>query len=183
MISNFATAGGRRSMSDGTVPRLETERLILRAVEARDVEPYLAMMGDPEVTRFLGDGHPLSRSDAWRQLAMLAGHWVLRGCGMWVVEEKHTGAFVGRIGCLEPEGWPGFEIGYVLAQPAWGRGYAREGATAALRHAREVLGRERIISLIRPGNTGSIAVATSLGAVVAERIELFGAATDVYRYA
>ena len=164
------------------VPTLETDRLLLRGFAARDFEPYAAMMADPEVTRYLADGRPLDRAEAWRQLAMFAGHWILRGFGVWAVEERATGAFIGRIGCFEPEGWPGFEVAYTLARGAGGRGYAREGAAAALRHAREVLGRTSVISVIRPGNEGSIRVATSLGAVPDGTVEFFGAPALIYRY-
>ena len=141
-----------------------------------------AMMANPEVTRFLGDGKPVSRADAWRQMAMLAGHWTLRGFGIWAVEERSTGQLIGRIGCFMPEGWPAFEIGYVLARSAWGKGYAREAASMSLQYARETLGRTEIISLIRPPNAASIRVAESLGAVAAETIEFFGAPATVYRY-
>lgn len=164
------------------IPRLATARLLLRGFEPRDVEPYLAMMADPEVTRHLGDGRPLPRADAWRQLAMIVGHWALRGYGLWAVEERATGAFLGRIGCYEPEGWPALEVGYALARPAWGRGYAREGAAAALAHARDVLGRAEVVSIIRPANAASARVARALGAAPAETIEFFGGASVVYRY-
>jgi RimJ/RimL family protein N-acetyltransferase len=163
-------------------PRLTTERLLFRGFEPRDVEPYAAMMADPEVTRHLGDGRPLPRAEAWRQLAMFAGHWALRGYGVWAVEERATGAFVGRIGCFEPEGWPALEVAYTLARAAWGRGYAREGAAAALAHARDVLGRAEVVSIIRPANAGSIAVARALGAEPAETLDFFGAPAVLYRY-
>jgi RimJ/RimL family protein N-acetyltransferase len=164
------------------VPRLETPRLILRAFSAADVEPYTAMMADPEVTKFLGDGRPLDRTDAWRQLALLIGHWELRGFGLWAVEERATGRLIGRIGCHEPEGWPGFELGYVLSREAWGRGLAREGAAAALAYARRELARDTIISLIRPANLASIAVAQHFGARRTHSVEFFSAPTDVYTY-
>ena len=61
---------------------LETERLVLRMFEARDFEAYAAMCGDPEVMRFIGDGQPLAPPMAWRSLAMVVGHWSLRG--YWV---------------------------------------------------------------------------------------------------
>jgi RimJ/RimL family protein N-acetyltransferase len=164
------------------IPSITTERLLLRAFEPGDVEPYMAMMADPQVARFLANGRPLSRADAWRQLAMFAGHWTLKGFGVWAVEERATGKLLGRIGCMEPEGWPGFEIAYTLARPAWGHGYAREGAAAALRYARETLGRSDIISIIRSANAGSIRVASSLGATPAETVEFFGAPAVLYRY-
>ena len=165
-----------------TVPRLETARLALRAFEPSDVEPYVQMMADPDVCRFLGDGRALDRADAWRQLAMLIGHWELRGFGLWAVEERESGRFIGRIGCHEPEGWPGFEIGYVLAREVWGRGLAHEGAAVALAYARRELGRVSIISLIRPANRASIRVAERLGARRTDSVEFYGATTDVYTY-
>jgi len=155
---------------------------VLRGFTAADVEPYVRMMADPEVTRFLGDGRPLDRADAWRQLALLIGHWELRGFGLWAVEERASGGFIGRIGCHEPDGWPGFELGYVLAREAWGRGLAREGAAAALDFARRELGRDTIISLIRPANRASIAVAEHFGARRTGSVEFYGATTDVYTY-
>lgn len=164
------------------VPILTTDRLLLREFRESDFDAYAAMMADPEVTRFLADGKPLGRADAWRQMAMFAGHWHLRGFGVWAVEERHTGRFIGRIGCMHPEGWPGFEVAYTLARPHWGQGYAREGAAAALRHARVVLGRDRVISIIRPGNVGSIRVAESLGAARDGEAEFYGSPALLYVY-
>jgi RimJ/RimL family protein N-acetyltransferase len=165
-----------------SIPRIATDRLVLRGFEDDDFEPYAAMMADPQVTRFLGDGRPLARTDAWRQLALILGHWSLRGFGLWAVEERTSGALVGRVGCFEPEGWPGFEVGYVLARPFWGRGYATEAGGAALRYAREILGRDRIISLIHPANDASIRVAERLGAVADGMVDLSGHPTRVYAY-
>lgn len=164
------------------VPHLTTDRLLLRGFKPDDIEPYAAMMANPDVTRYLGDGRPLTRPEAWRQMAMFIGHWALRGFGLWAVEERATGRFIGRIGCHEPEGFPAFEIVYTLAPEAWGKGYAREGAGAALRYAREVLGRTGIASIIRPANSASIRVAQALGVVAAETVEFFGAPSVLYRY-
>ena len=164
------------------IPQLTTERLLLRHFRPEDFDAYAAMMAAPEVGRFLMDGRPLSRVEAWRQMAMFIGHWDLRGYGLWAVEERETGRFIGRIGCLEPEGFPAFEIAYTLMPSAWGHGYAREGAAAALRYAREVLGRTRIASIIRPANVASIRVAQSLGAIAGEAVEFFGASSTVYWY-
>lgn len=164
------------------IPDLTTDRLLMRGFAPGDFEAYAAMMAHPEVTQYLMDGRPLSRAEAWRQMAMFLGHWTLRGFGVWAVEERATGQFVGRIGCLEPEGFPAFEIAYTLTRSAWGRGYAREGAATALRYARETLNRREIASIIRPANTASIRVAQSLGAVAAETVEFFGAPSVIYRY-
>lgn len=163
-------------------PQLTTERLLLRGFRQDDFEPYAEMMADPAVSRHLMDGRPLSRDEAWRQLAMFAGHWVLRGYGLWAVEDRASGVFLGRIGCVNFEGFPAFEIAYTLGPWAWGKGYAREGAAAALQYARDILRRDEITSIIRPANTASIRVAVSLGGVACESVDFFGAPSVVYRY-
>jgi RimJ/RimL family protein N-acetyltransferase len=144
------------------IPRLETERLLLREYRESDFDAYAAILADPEVMRTL-TGSPQPRWEAWRSFAMHVGHWVLRGYGMWSVEEKATGRFVGRVGLYYPEGWPGREVGWTIARECWGRGYAPEAGRAALRYAFDVLGWDRIISVIRPDNSNSIAVARKLG--------------------
>ncbi|HEX8283648.1 MAG TPA: GNAT family N-acetyltransferase [Pyrinomonadaceae bacterium] len=159
---------------------LRTERLVLRMFRDEDLDEYAAIAGDPEVTRYLGDGRPLSRADAWRQMAMILGHWRLRGYGMWAAEESATGRLVGRIGFFNPEGWPGFELGWTLAREFWGRGYATEGARAALEHCFTKTGRDHVISLIRPANAPSIRVAERLGEELEGRVDLSGSEALVY---
>ena len=181
-LARRAPASMPDSIFDLRIPELTTARLRLRAFRESDFEAYAAIMADAEVTRFLGAGPTLSRADAWRQMAMILGHWMLRGFGLWAVEEMATGRLIGRIGCHYPEGFPAFEIGYTLAREAWGRGYAREGAAASLAYARDVLHRSEIVSIIRPDNRRSQRVAESLGAVPAETVEFFGAPSVLYRY-
>ena len=159
---------------------LRTERLVLRMFREDDLDPYAAMAADPEVTRHLGDGRPLSRADAWRQMAMILGHWQLRGYGMWAAEEASTGRLAGRIGFFNPEGWPGFELGWTLAREFWGRGYATEGARRALEYGFTELGRERVISLILPANLPSVRVAERLGERPERSVDLFGSEALVY---
>ena len=93
---------------------LQTERLDLRMFREADFDAYADICTDAEVARYLGDGKPLSRIDAWRSLAAILGHWQLRGYGLWAVEERATGVLIGRIGCYFPSGWPGFEVGWAL---------------------------------------------------------------------
>ena len=164
------------------IPRIHTPRLILRALRQEDFETYAGMMSDPVVTKYLGDGQPLSRADSWRQLATFLGHWPLRGFGVWALEHRETGAFLGRAGCLNPEGWPGFEIGYMLGRAFWGQGFATEAVQASLTYAREVCRQDRVISIIRPANAASIRVAERLGAKPDGDVEFFGARSLIYVY-
>jgi RimJ/RimL family protein N-acetyltransferase len=113
-------------------------------------------------------------------MAFIVGHWLLRGYGMWAVEERESGAFLGRIGFFNPEGWPGFELGWTLGRQWWGKGYATEGARAALDYAWRELGREHVISLIQPANQPSIGVAERLGERLEGEVELFGNRALVY---
>jgi len=146
-----------------------------------DLDAYAAMCADPDVMRYLGDGKPLARPDAWRQMAMILGHWQLRGYGLFALEERATGALVGRAGFFEPEGWPGFELGWMLRRQSWGKGYATEAARRALRHAFTEMGRDHLISLVRPDNAPSIRVAERLGQKLDGRAEIFGHEALVYR--
>jgi RimJ/RimL family protein N-acetyltransferase len=159
---------------------LETERLILRPFREADFERYAVMCADPEVMRYLGEGRALTRGEAWRQMAMILGHCQLRGYGLWAVEERGSGALLGRLGFFNPEGWPGFEIGWTLRRESWGRGYATEGARRALAYGFTEMGREHVISLIHPENRGSIRVAEKLGERLEGRTEVFGHEALIY---
>jgi RimJ/RimL family protein N-acetyltransferase len=159
---------------------LETERLRLRAFRNSDHAAYAAMCADPEVMRYIGTGVTLSPADAWRSMAGILGHWQLLGYGMFAAEVKATGELAGRIGFLDPPGWPGFELGWLLGRGHWGQGYAIEGARACLGHAFGPLGRDRVVSLIRPGNERSIRVAERLGERLAGEVDLLGGKALVY---
>ncbi|WP_170763965.1 GNAT family N-acetyltransferase [Ruegeria lacuscaerulensis] len=143
------------------IPVVETDRLILRAPSEVDLEAEADFFAS-DASRFVGG--PLRRDETWRSIAMLLGHWMLRGYGFWGVEEKETGTYVGRVGLWFPEGWPEPEVGWTLMNNATGKGYATEAALAARTYAYDVLGWETAISLIDPENHASKAVAKRLGA-------------------
>ncbi len=63
------------------IPQLESQRLILRGCSEEDLDAYTEMCSDPEVMRYIGEGKPLSRWESWRNMAMILGHWQLRGYG------------------------------------------------------------------------------------------------------
>jgi len=155
-------------MSDG--PVLETERLILRLPEPEDFEPWAAFAADAEAARFLGGVQ--GRSAAWRAICTMRGAWTIRGFAMFSVIEKATGRWVGRLGPWQPEEWPGTEVGWGLAREAWGRGYAIEGATAAMDFAFDVLGWDEAIHSIDFENTASQAVARKLGSTILRQARL-----------
>lgn len=140
---------------------IETERLILRPTRLEDFEPWAEMMGDEQTARFIGGVQPPSM--AWRGVMSMAGAWQLTGVAMFSVIEKQSGRWLGRLGPWKPHGWPGEEVGWGLTRAAWGKGYATEGATAAMDYAFDVLGWDSVIHCIDPGNAPSRRVAERLG--------------------
>jgi RimJ/RimL family protein N-acetyltransferase len=161
--------------------RLESERLILRWFREDDLTDLCRMTGDPEVMKFLGDGRPVDEMLTWRHMATYMGHWYYRGYGIWAVEEKSSGRVVGRIGFMNPVGWPDFELGWTLARDCWGKGYATEGAGRALEYAFTEMNRDHVISLIAPDNLASIKVAERLGEKVAGKTNVVNHDVFIYR--
>jgi len=159
--------------------QLETERLLLRQWRLDDFDTYEKMCADEEIMRYIG-GKAFSRIEAWRHMAYLVGHWELLGYGHFAVEEKASGRFIGRIGFLNPGGWPAFEIGWTLAREAWGKGFAIEGARRALDFAFKELDKPHVISLIHPENKASIRVAERLGEKVEGKTEVLGIPVLIY---
>ena len=156
-------------------PILKTERLLLRPFGQEDLDDYAALYADREVVRHLAGGpEPWDRSRSWRHLAFVRGHWLLKGTGVWAIEHRESGAFVGSTGFWEPEGWPGFELAWALARRFWGQGFATEAARAALDHAFAVWRKDRVISLVHPKNRASIRVAERLGQSLLGRIRHAG---------
>lgn len=159
---------------------LESDRLVLRPFVEDDLDDYARLCADPEVMRHVGSGKTLDRAESWLSIAGILGHWQLRGYGLWAVDEKASGNFVGRIGLHYPEGWPGLEIGWRIMREHWGRGFATEGARAAANYAFETVRAEHVLSVIQPANTASIRVAEKLGETFRERRELAGREVLIY---
>lgn len=143
--------------------QIETPRLLLRLPRREDLDAWAEMMVDEETARFIGG--VTQRSMSWRALMTMIGAWHAEGFSMFSVVEKATGRWVGRLGPWRPDGWPGTEVGWAIRRDCWGRGYAPEGAAAAMDWAFDHLGWTDIIHSIAPDNLASQAVARKLGSV------------------
>lgn len=141
-------------------PRLETERLVLRAHIMDDFPPFAAFFAS-DAARYVGG--PLTEARCWHGFAGDVGAWELMGFGCWAVEEKATGAFAGQVGLNRPPHFPESEVGWILMTGFEGRGYATEAARAARTFAFDTLGWTTAVSYIDPANARSIAVARRLG--------------------
>jgi RimJ/RimL family protein N-acetyltransferase len=135
--------------------------LLLRLWRDEDFAELARLNADRLFNRYLRARKPI---DSAEQFARFRQHWAERGYGLWAVEERATGTFVGRIGLSHHRLWPeDVEIGWALDPAVWGRGYATEGGAAALAHAFTRLGVDRVVSIVHPQNAASIAVMDRLG--------------------
>jgi len=134
------------------MPRLETERLILRAWEERDRAPLTAILADPHVRRF----YPAisTPADTKRGIDKAIARTAEHGFHFWAVERRSDGMLLGLCGLGsidEPlrsaiPGKPRVEIGWQLDKSCWGQGFAPEAASAWLDHAWNVLGLDAVVA-------------------------------------
>jgi len=149
------------------VNEVETRRLLLHGWREEDVEPYARICADAEVMRYIGSGSPLGREESEAQVSRFVRHWEERGFGLWAVEHRASGAFIGFVGLAYQDAWAEgehkTEVGWRLDRGYWGKGLATEGAAASVRYGFEELDLERIISIIQPANAPSRRVAEKAG--------------------
>lgn len=160
---------------------LDTPRLALRPFEERDCDALHEMFSDRACVQYTIE-QTLAHWQTWRALASYLGHWQLRGFGPYAVVEKSSGSMVGPVGLWFPIEWPEPEIKWSLTRRFWGFGFASEAAAAVRDMAAAVLHRTRLISVIRPGNVRSQAVARRLGGVYEKQIPFRGDVADVFAY-
>ena len=145
---------------------LETPRLTLAPWTERDLAPFAALNGDPEVMRYFPRTMSAEESDALA--GRLRAMWAEHGYGLSAVRRKADDAFVGMVGIqkvLNPvySFAPAVEVGWRLARPFWRQGYASEAAHAALAWGFDVLGLSEIVAFTTVTNLPSRAVMTHLG--------------------
>lgn len=150
-----------------TRPTLATPRLVLRPWREADLAPFAALNADARVMEFMGGLLDRAASDAL--VARALAHFDTQGFGLWAVEVPGTAPFVGFVGLMRPgfeaSFTPCVEVGWRLAFDHWGRGYATEGARAAVAFGFGIAGLAEIVSFTAAGNARSRAVMARLGMV------------------
>ena len=143
---------------------LRTERLIMRGWRESDLAPWAAMNADPEVRKFLG---PLLTAGQASALVLNYQDDLDRyGFGFWAVQVRASGEFIGFAGLDTVDNempFTGIELGWRLARPAWGHGYATEAAVAALRYGFDVMRLPEIVAVTMALNLRSRAVMGRIG--------------------
>jgi RimJ/RimL family protein N-acetyltransferase len=156
---------------------IETQRLLLRPIELGDLDEFVALHADPEVTEFI---RPLDRDAAEERLRRNEDEWLERGHGLLAVLERENGSFLGRCGLKH---WPQFEeteLGWALRRDAWGRGYATEAGRACIEWGFSEFDMPYLTAMIGPRNIRSVRVAERLGLAPLRDDALLGDPVVVY---
>lgn len=147
------------------IPEIRTDRLILRAFRDGDRDPFASLNADPVVMEHFQ--FPLDRATSDLFVDRIQACWADRGWGLWAVEVPGVMPFVGYVGL-----WPApfvtehtVEVGWRLAQRAWGHGYAPEAARAALEFGFERHGLDEVVSFTVPQNGNSRRVMDKIGLI------------------
>lgn len=148
------------------VPRLLGDRVLLRDWVLDDLEPFAALNADPRVMEHYPSLLTRAESDALVR-ERIVPQFADRGFGLWAVEVPEVAPFIGYVGLsvptFEAEFTPCVEIGWRLACPYWGNGYATESARAAIAFGFDESGLDEIVSFTVPANRRSVAVMERLG--------------------
>lgn len=135
---------------------LISQRLVIRPWRDADRAPFATMSADPKVMKFLT---PLSAEDSSRWIDWHMAHQQEHGFCFWAVEEQKTGSFIGAVGLIRVKHpmpfFPAVEVGWRIAQPFWGQGYAPEAAARAMQFGFEALNLPEIVALTVPANQKS----------------------------
>ena len=159
--SHIPAATDLRDSIAAQVPRLQTERLILRAPRAEDF-PALEAIWLSDRGCYMGG--PFSEEGAWLDFTQCAAGWALRGLGYWTVVHRDTQSVLGLVGFCVQVSDPELELGWLITKDAEGQGVAIEAAGAALDYAFRQVGLGSVVSFVDKANARSIAVAKRLGA-------------------
>lgn len=159
---------------------ITTERLFLRPFTLGDLNDYAAILGDPEVGKYLPKGTGYTKKEVRKWLYMIIKHYVEDGFGPWALVLKEDGSFIGSCGLRVLPETGEVEVLYEVARKHWGKGLASEGAKASVDFGFRELGLERIIGLTKPENTPSRKVLENAGLSFVRMAPYFGFECAVY---
>ena len=145
---------------------LQTERLLIRPYRDDDAVGLHEVFGSPEVMRWTPSPPSKDVAETRERLARTMAFSARQpeGMGLWALDLRDTGEFLGQVGLFPVEGkGPEVEVAYELAPRVWGNGYATEAARALVAYGFAELGLRRIVALILPANARSRNVAQKCG--------------------
>lgn len=142
-----------------------TERLIVRRWCDSDLPALMAVYGDADAMRWVGDGEPVTLEECVKWLEVTRRNYEKRGYGMFAVELRLAPGVIGFCGIVHPGDQAEPEIKYAYLRSHWGRGFATEVAVGLLGYAVSVHGLHHLIATVAPANSASIRVLLKAGMV------------------
>lgn len=143
-------------------PKLETQRLRLRAPSWEDYPQILQLGSNPNVMRFINNSRTQSPAEAKKDLERRIRQ-SNRHTGYWITEHKEQNAFVGWMALKKLDGTKDYEIGYRFMEEFWGQGLATEAGRAVLTYAFESLQLPYVAAVALARNFASTRVMEKLG--------------------
>ena len=162
------------------IPHIESDRLRFRPWRQEDLVPFAAFMADPITSKFIGG--VMDTNAAWNKMTIYAGQWMVRGYGVWALEDKASGQFAGLSGLWHPQDWPEREIAWSIVPAFQGRGFATEAALRSRSYAYDELGWSTVASVVAKENMASRHVAMRLGAIAERTLINRGWECDLFRH-
>ncbi len=164
-------------------PVFQTERLWVRRWCDADLPSLLAVYGDPEAMRWVGDGRAITLEECVRWLDVTRSNYATRGYGMFALEERASPGAIGFCGIVHPGGQPEPEVKYALARTHWGRGLATEAVSGLIGYGTGTHGMDFIIATTAPENVASHRVLLKAGMQrAALRVNDDGTQTQVFHW-
>ncbi len=160
-----------------------TERLIARRLTLHDVDAMMAIYGDRETVRFVGDAEPLSEESCRDWVRITDKNFDQRGYGMFGLVDQETGELIGCAGIVHPGQQSEAEVKYAFRRDHWGKGLATEALSGLLAHGCQLWEVVRVIATIAPANLASQKVLAKVGFIRSEdRQNEDGSVTQVWQY-
>ena len=173
---------GKFESLDGAIV-FETLRLIGRRWLPGDLAAITSVYSDPDVSRWTGDGHPLTGEQCKAWLEVTANNYKRRGYGMFTLEARSLLKPVGFCGLVHPGGQFEAEVKYAFEKAHWGQGLASEVVPAIVAYGVETLGLTKIVATVAPENIASQRVLVKSGFVfVEERYDNHGSAEVLFEW-
>lgn len=158
-----------------------TARLVARRLVIDDVPAMLAIYGDLETVRYVGDSKPITEEECVAWISVTDKNFEKRGYGMVGFEELATGQIIGCGGIVHPGQQVEPEVKYAFRRDKWGQGFATEAVPALIAHARKEWNVRDLIATVDPENQVSQHLLTKMGfRHVDDRIDEDGFATQVW---
>ena len=162
------------------IPTITTENLHLRPFTPEDTTIMHHILNGRDVLKYFPGPQTVTEAQVERMISRLLAHWQEHGYGLWAVEQRTTGALLGRCGLQLIAETDEVEIDFILDPACWGQGFATEAGLASLKFGFEQLNLTEVVGIVHPDNLASQRVLQKLGIQFAEATEYFGMAVHSY---